>query len=274
MPSWVLVSLLLAGCPKRSTEESSPVAALLQQCDHAWERRGEAGLEASEEPLDAAFALAPNDPEVLWRLVRQQVTVGLAEETDRAALYAFAEGRSLGVKCLDAVPQVAAARKDSWETAMEELTAAQQPCVAWTALAWARWIAAHGGGSAALDIPNARLLADTSLTFDDDDLSTLGRWADGLMLTTIPNWAGRSVPFGLIQLDRVRNRRRDDLHLHADRLLFAGSELDADEQRVALQEIRTLDASAPDHARALQRVEAAYAAPAGAPALSDDEAPE
>jgi len=249
------------GCPKRTTDDSSPVAALLQQTDQAFGRRGEVGIEASSEPLEQAYALAPNDPEVLWRLVRQQVIVGLAEPTDRAALYAFAEGRSLGIRCLDAVPQVAQARAESWELAMEALTPRQQPCVAWTSLAWARWIALHGGGAAALDLTRARLLADTSITFDDDGLSTLGRWADGLMLATIPDWAGRSVEFGLTQIDRVRNRRRDDLHTHADRLLVASEALSAEEIRSALQEIRTLDARAADHARALERVESAFASP-------------
>ena len=259
---WVPLLLLASlGCPKRVTTDTSPVAALLAQCDQAWERRGMAGIEASEEPLDQAYALDPDNPDVLWRLVRQQVTIGLAEETERASTYAFAEGRSLGVRCLDAVPRVAQARAQSWELAMEELTPAQEPCVAWTSIAWARWIAAHGGGASALDLPRARLLADTSITFDSDELSTLGRWADGLLLATIPDWAGRSPSFGKTQLDRVRNRRRDDLHVHADRLLLVRDELGAEDVRTSLEEIRTLDATAPDHARALERVEASLAGP-------------
>jgi len=262
---WLLLTACLLGCPKRGPVQTDPVAELLRQSDVAWERRGELGLEASEEPLDQAYVLEPRNPDVLWRLVRHQVTVGLSEESPRAALYAFAEGRSLGVACLDAVPMVAQARRVSWDDAIEQITPEQQPCVAWTALVWARWIAAHGGNAASLDLPRARLLADTSLTYSRDELSELGRWADGLLLATIPEWAGRSVPFGLSQLDRVRNRRRQEVHLHADRLLYAASALTADEIADALQELRSLDTSAADHAAAAARVEARFAAPTESP---------
>jgi hypothetical protein len=260
----VLLPLLL-GCPKQTTEVVDPVAALLRRADEAWTARASVGLEAAEEPLDQAYALAPYDPEVLWRLVRHQVTVGLAEPTPRASLYAFAEGRSLGIACLDTEPLFARQRRDDLPAALGELRPEHDPCVAWTAMAWSRWIVAHGGAAASLDLPRAEALADRAAELGDPGLAALGRWSEGLLLLAAPSWAGGAPEQGLSTLQGLLDDA-DAVHLHVDRLRYGGDALSTTERRAALQALQSLDTSAPDH-------RTAYEAVAPSPAPSDQEEP-
>lgn len=257
---WPLLACALLGCPKSGTVETDPLEVLLQRVDRAWADRATLGLEASEEPLDQAYGIAPRHPEVLWRLVRNQITLGLAESTPRAAAYAFAEGRSLGIACLDTVPAVAATRRTSWADALTQVPTSHRPCVAWTGLAWARWMAAMGGGASSLDLPRAQALAESAQS-DSGDLQALGLWADGLLYSTIPEWAGHSDAFGLSRLDRVRDHWPSDPVVQADRLLFAGDAIPADQRSADLANLRALDTRAADHAAALARVDAAFPPP-------------
>lgn len=145
--------LLLVACA-RAAPELGPVGPdpRLEQADALWERRGEVGLEAVQLALEEVYRDRPQDREVLWRLARLYVALGLVEPDPRASQFALAEARSLGMSCLELDPAFVQVRASpGLVDAVRLLDADDADCGAWTALAWARWMAVHGPAAAALD---------------------------------------------------------------------------------------------------------------------------
>lgn len=182
---WGIALLVVAaGCPKRAEEVVDPIAPLLADADAAWEARGENGFDPVAAALDRAFATQPDNPNVLWRLVRLNIGLGLAAEEEQAALDAYATARAIGVQCLGAGAALQRQLPNADEApVLPRITAAEEPCVAWTALAWARWIAGFGARAAAVDVPAVQLLIDRA---EPTDVEGVARWARGILLATMP----------------------------------------------------------------------------------------
>ncbi len=127
--------------------------------DAAWADRQRAGIEPVIEAVALARGVAPEDPGVLWRVVRLEIARGLMEPHREDRLRRFAGARESGWRCITRDPQVMASRHgDDWTGAVGALTAERTPCAGWTALAWMRWAEDFGLVAAAIDAPVVRAL--------------------------------------------------------------------------------------------------------------------
>jgi hypothetical protein len=61
-------------------------------------------------------------------------------------------------------------------------------CVAWTALAWARWAALFGGEAAALDLPGIEALAAHAANNSDGMIRATALWAEAISVAIQPDW--------------------------------------------------------------------------------------
>jgi len=216
----LLTTLAVSGCLRRQQNVDDPVLPLLDAADEAWRERDRVGLEAAEEPLQEAYGLASHRPDVLWRLVRLHHATGFTEPTDRARLFAWAEARSLGLDCLGAEPEIAAARQNrGWIEAIDLVQGDdEEACMAWTSLVWARWMAVMGTGAASVDLPVSRALAERSASLSDRQLAFLGSWATALLDATAPTWAGGDRTGALADFELLVQQRPTEVLLQVDRL--------------------------------------------------------
>lgn len=229
MRSWLMI-LLLAGCARRDLAVApSEVPELLRIADVQWEQRGEIGLERVESTLYEAYRIEPRNPEVLWRLVRLNVTMGLVEPEPRASQYAFAEARSLGMSCLELDPSFVQYRSElGWSGAVGLIDADDTACSAWTALAWARWMAAHGAAAAALDIvPLSTLITQTTELAVDDPREVV-TYADALLAALRPPWEGGDLEQAGVLLARAIRLRPDELYRRVDMIRLVALPLEDD----------------------------------------------
>ncbi|MBT3222983.1 MAG: hypothetical protein HN348_28240, partial [Proteobacteria bacterium] len=176
------MSILLFGCPRRDSESGvTRTPAWVRDADRAWEERGDS-FEEAEDLLHQAYADNQRQTDVLWRLVRLQVAKGLAAEEKRQSQYAFAEGRSLGLQCLDLDPAFQQRRVElGWPNALEVVQPERVHCLTWTTLAWVKWVQAHGAEAAALDIATLdELINAANLVATDEDRGLLA-WAAGIL---------------------------------------------------------------------------------------------
>lgn len=173
----VLLCLLVA-CPKRGPDPIDlAMQAALDAADRAWADRGVLGFEAVARALDGVPTERAAHPEVMWRRVRIQVGVGLAETEPAVARRAFARGRELGARC------VTAGRRPvrSWEGQLPigTLAAGYAPCAAWLALAWTRWGGGHDPEAVTLDEPVIAALAQIDV---EEPVHVRARaWAQALL---------------------------------------------------------------------------------------------
>ncbi len=177
---------LLVACASRRVAVS-PVAVQVTIADAVFEARAREGLEPSTRILSEAHRVAPDDVEVRWRLVRSFIAEGLAAEDDRARLGSLASARLVAVECLDGRTSFAT-RLDryGWVDALATVGPDQGPCVAWGALAWARWLVEMGGDAAAVDVPAVRALVERARAIGGADHSVVVDWAEGLLLGAGP----------------------------------------------------------------------------------------
>jgi hypothetical protein len=251
--------VLAAGCPRHEgPEDVDVVGSLLAQADAAWEARGEGGLDPIVAALDPAFAAAPGDPEVLWRLARVHTALGLAAEDDRTSLTEYATARSLGLRCLDLG---AALQRHEGADATEEALAvrisrAELPCAAWTALAWAKWIAQFGGEAAAIDIDAVDLVVARAEDLRGDERDAVVEWAKGVLLATRPEADGRDLEAAEKVLEKaIRDGAPAEHAVRADLILLVAVPGQDDaletEQRRAIE---ARPARYPEEKRAVERL--------------------
>jgi len=244
---------LASGCVRRQQTLEDPVAPLLLAADEAWAERDRVGLEAAEEPLQEAYGLDPHRPEVLWRLVRHQHALGWTEPTDRARLFAWAEGRSMGLDCLATDPEVDSLRLTrGWVAALAAVdTPATEPCVAWTAMVWSRWIALLGAGATAVDLPTVRALADRAAGAEAADRALNGRWSQALLDATAPRWAGGDPTEALATLEVLVQHHPSELLLQVDRLRVTGDILTPPYRAKLLEELKRATPDTPEERAAI-----------------------
>jgi hypothetical protein len=204
--------------------------------------------------LDRAASIRADSPQLMWQQVRLLVGRGLAAETDRAALRAFAEARTQGLRCLDGNPAFRARRVSmGFSAALVVLGDERRACEAWTAHAWTRWMDTLGGEAAAVDLDTLDdIMADLErhpYRFDPD----LNRWTAGMLAAVRPAREGQDLALARRELRRVIESRPDDLVVHADLLLMAGREDPAWIAR-ELAELRAREPKWPEDHQAVRRV--------------------
>ncbi len=157
---WWLVWLACAGRHNDRALERA-IAAI----DRAWVSRAKVGLPAVDAALDRAELIAPNASGVAWRRVRERAALGLTL-TGAEAMRVRAEGRAVGVRCLDAGGGPLRNRV-AWQASFVGLPGDQQPCAAWLTLVWAQWWVAMDPEAAALDTPTLSALLEAADRWPD-----------------------------------------------------------------------------------------------------------
>ena len=191
---------LLVGCTKHADDAAQslppcarggkvPVDRCLSAGDAQFTRRAEPGLlDAAIGTYLDALSLNREDPRVLARLARAYATRAYANPDTAAQDDATA--RSMGLRCLltdpDLQATVTAAGGLLTNRGISALPFAMAPCALWTALAWARSLAAAGVAGAAIDLRTVQLLAERAVALDPAQERGLGEAVLGLVLALPP----------------------------------------------------------------------------------------
>lgn len=255
------VLLLAAGCPRRAPGEvDDPLPGLLRRADAAWAARGTDGFEPVEEALGEARQVAPDHPEVQWRYVRLEVGRGLASDVPAQAVRHFSKGRSFGITCLAAAPGFLTAQATGdWAEAVREVPANRQACLGWTAFAWARWLAAHGGAAGAVDLDAIDRLVRRQA-------SGRSTWTEGIVAAARPPELGRDLEAARDALQGAVEEDPGDLARRADLVFLVGLPADdADLVRREVEAILDAEPDTPEDRRAVERVRRLGEAPVEAP---------
>lgn len=180
------------GCAGRRVEVT--VDPALVAADRAWDDRAATGYDPVERALTAGLRQTDSDvgaPDAPWRWRRARLFVerGIAAEaTPQEALERYGEARSEAMRCLEAVPGWSVRREEAGlDAALTLVGPDQEPCVAWAALAWSRWIAVFGANAAALDVDEARVLAVHAAAGPSAEV---GSWASALLDAVAPRAGG------------------------------------------------------------------------------------
>jgi hypothetical protein len=249
--------VFLGGCPKRGPDQSEArIRELVGQHDVLWAERGE-DLVPAETPLLEAYGISPQHNEVLWRLARVAVSRGLSEAEPRAAAFQFGEARALGLRCLRNDGAFAQREKaSSLEAALRQLPSSSGACAAWGVLGWARWIGVLGGEATALDLPVVLSWVKEARSLDEPEPGIVD-WAEGLVRTEAPDWAGGDPTRAQRLLEGVLEYRPGDCVVLAD--LLAIDEVDGAAREGWLSQARAAEP------RAFEQIRACEALKKGAP---------
>lgn len=210
--------LLLMACA-RAAPELGPVGPdpRIEAADALWENRGEGGLEPVQLALEEVYRDRPQDPEVLWRLTRLYVAIGLVEPDPRASQFALAEARAFGIACLELDPAFVQVRASpGMVDAVRLLEEDDADCGAWTALAWTRWMAVHGPAAAALDRRGLEALVDHILPLAEGEAVEAVRYADVLLRAMQPLRLGTDLAESRALIEGAIAERPDDLNRRVD----------------------------------------------------------
>jgi hypothetical protein len=185
---------LLLACMHRDPEASGEARAASAASDAAWSRRAQLGLAPAGEPLLAALEEHPGAPGAAWRLVRWTHARGLAAEDPDEAKRLFGEAREAAIACLDQSPGFAAWHAaGDWARAADAAPEGRQPCAAWGALAWTRWVELQGPAAASLDFDAIEALIAAGARTPGDNGQEVARWAAGRLAALRPPWAGQDL---------------------------------------------------------------------------------
>ncbi|NCG17490.1 MAG: hypothetical protein GWP91_00555 [Rhodobacterales bacterium] len=217
MHKWVLLMTMAVGGCATKRSNAQRVDSHILTADRHWDARGEEGLELAESSLVDAWHRRGDQPEVIWRLVRLHVVRGLMESNRRAAVDRYAEARALGIRCLESSPAFRQRRSEaSLRAALPFLDASRMPCVAWTALAWSRWMVELGGEAAAMDLDELDALIAHASASEEPRQRSIALWSRGLVAASRPSWAGGDEEAALIELQRAVDRAPQQLWRQVD----------------------------------------------------------
>lgn len=251
MLAWWLIA-----CPRRGPESTVRLDALVDAADAAWEQRGEVGLEAAARPLLDAWMVAPDDPKIAWRMARWRLAEGLVATDPDAARASYAQAREVAVGCLeDDALFVQRRAGDGWEPALAELAAPRQPCAAWAALAWARWMTTLDPAATALDLDTVSALARTGAQSPRPQFKGVARWAEGISLAVRPTWAGRDLQAAAVAFGEAIEAAPDSVARRVDLYLHVVSVNDPAEAEALRSAILAMPARVPEDEAARARLE-------------------
>lgn len=181
--NWVRCGLLIlaVGCLKRQPSGEEALDRALAAADAAWDARTE-DLSPVRTALQAAAAIAPESPKVLWRFARLEIAAGLIEPERAQRVILFGRARSHAWRCVLGDAVVQSVRLESGlEEALVRLKPDRHDCATWLFLAWSRWYGDFGPDAASLDRQRFEALRKVGLTFDGETLRARVTWAQALV---------------------------------------------------------------------------------------------
>lgn len=240
---WLGWMVLSVGCA-RSGSDVDPLDAMLVAVDAAWDSRGRDGLEPVDAALEPAWELRRDDPRVRWRMARIATAWGMVATEDGDAQRRYAQARGHGLDCLDGVGGFAAQRRQGrWAEAMARVGEREQPCLAWTGLAWTRWRQV-AGVAGSLDDPDIQQFV-AHMPEDPDGLSV---WATAISASLYDlNTAGDAFA-SAIATDQ------GDLVRKVDRLLWVDFVVEADGRFERAARLLARRADTPEEDGAKERI--------------------
>ena len=177
---------------------------LLVRADAMWDQRDVHGLDEVEAAIAQHVKRRGETPGNLWRLARVRVAEGLRADSDRAALEKYAEGRALGMRCLDLSPGFRQRRVDAdLRQALRFIEEVHVPCAAWATLGWARWVHIMGGDAASMDLDDLEGLARHVALVGEVPERSVGLWAQALTHLARPAWAERDDAEAQAMMERA-----------------------------------------------------------------------
>ena len=217
MHKWVLLMMLLVGGCAAKRSNAQRVDNRILTADRHWDARGDDGFELVESSLVDTWHRRGDQPEVVWRLVRLHVVRGLMESNRRAAVDRYAEARALGIRCLESSPAFRQRRSEaSLKEALRFLDESRMPCVAWTTLAWSRWMVELGGDATAMDLDDLDALISHASASADPQQRSIALWSRGLVAASRPSWAGGDEQVALNEMQRAVDRAPNELWRQVD----------------------------------------------------------
>lgn len=216
---WVLA---VAGCAARGPGRGvSEVDLLLAEADRAWDNRGPGGWAAIEAPLARIRSRQPAQAEAAWRWVRLGWARSWARDEPEDATWDLAQARGDGLACLDVASGFLQQRgKGDWAAAAAQVPELRQPCLGWTALAWATWVSRSGPAAVQHDQEPVLALAAALEADPDPAVAAFGSWSRLLLLPP-------ATPEDLQTARALRERVPSAILLEAD-LVRMGAEPDTD----------------------------------------------
>lgn len=185
----------------------------------------------------------PHAPALLWRKVRLEHSAALMARTEGARLEHLADGRALASACVLGDARVAALRSEvGLSDALREVRGARRTCLAWGALAWARWLLHFGPEAGAMDAttlelhvealeemgsdPEVTAWAKAVLRAGQGDLVTSRRLLNelardpadptgGVALADLYQYVDRGTPLEAQTLDRLNEKRPASMEARA-----------------------------------------------------------
>lgn len=240
---WLLV---MFGCAKR--DDDLGISGMLTEADTAWAQRAEGGLAPVQEHLTEAYGQEPRNPEVLWRLERLYLAVGMSSNSREEALEAYATARGHGFTCLGTAASIQREEEDVPSIPNQ----AAGPCAGWTALSWARWWQLFGASAASLDTERILGLADSADEAGGDTLLT--SWTRGIVAARRTD-GNSDLEESAKWLDRAIAEGPDEGWLRVDRILLVAVPQN-DQAAIDTNTKALLDATAtPENVRGRQFIE-------------------
>jgi hypothetical protein len=188
--SFVLLLLSCAGLQRRE-QRRDPGYSEARRGDELFLRRGEdpTRLDEAVDLWQAALAEHPMSPSLLLRLSRAWTLRGMREPDRQPS--GLLVGREMGLRCLRTEPTVSALIESFGRLELRAIEQSSRAgCLAWTSMAWSRWLLARDVAGAAIDLVRVKALARRAVALRPDLNDGVPRHALGLALALPPEPLG------------------------------------------------------------------------------------
>ena len=165
----MLLLLAMACVGSRRASRRDPGFSEARRGDELYAQRGTdpAKLDAAIDLWQTALVSHPQSPSLLLRLSRAWTLRGMREPDRRPS--GLVVGREMGLRCLTTEASVGVLVEAFGRLeprAIEQSSRAG--CLAWTSMAWSRWLLAHDVAGAAIDLERVEALARRAVALRAD----------------------------------------------------------------------------------------------------------
>lgn len=156
------------------------------------------------------LSVHPNSPSILLRLTRGHALRGM--HTHPVGQDDLLTAKEYGVQCMRTESSVAGLMLSYGRLEPHSIAqSTKAACLAWTSMAWGRWLLAHGVAGAAIDLPQIEALARRAVALRKDAEGGLPLHALGLALAMPPEPLGpdfEAAEDALLQAQQLSPERR------------------------------------------------------------------
>lgn len=184
-----LLLLLWFSCvsPARRAARRDPGFPEARRGDELFARRGE-DPDKLDEAIDiwqAALVTHPQSPSLLMRLSRAWTMRGMRDPERRPS--GLVVGREMGLRCMTSEPSVSVLVDTFGRLELRAIEqSSRTACLAWTSMAWSRWLLEHDVAGAAIDLSRVEALARRAVALRPDALQGRPLHALGVALSLPP----------------------------------------------------------------------------------------